>query len=228
MLKENVSEDTRCIIHDINNMLTCLLGNIGLAKLMVGNSDGTLFYTLENAENAGRDIQRLTKTLRKKNVNDKNKLISIPKFLQEVVNYHSTENNITFHLHLQENLWMVKGSEIHIKQVLNNVIINAKEAMPAGGFISIKAENSNLLPKLHSGFDRKDYVVITIKDNGIGIPSDILKEIFQFRFTTKRHGNGMGLPIALSIVNKYDGYLTMESEQNIGTTCTIYLPRDIS
>ena len=112
--------------------------------------------------------------------------------------------------------------EGQISQVINNLIINAKQAMPKGGVIKIIAEN--IVIDTDNRFNPGKYIKISIKDQGIGIPRENLTKIFDPFFTTKKDGNGLGLASAYSIITRHDGYIELESQRYIGTTFYIYLP----
>jgi len=112
-----------------------------------------------------------------------------------------------------------------IGQVIQNIIINAKHAMPEGGTIAITCENvENAASEALLSVDKGNFVCIRIQDTGVGIPKEIINKIFDPYFTTKQEGSGLGLAICHSIVNKHDGYLTVSSIPGKGTIFTIYLP----
>jgi len=123
-------------------------------------------------------------------------------------------------------LWWVEVDEGQMSQVINNVVINAQQAMPEGGIIKVRAENMTVgagfkpAPTIEDG----KYVKITIEDRGIGIPKEHLPKIFDPYFTTKQKGSGLGLATAYSIIKKHDGFITVESKVGVGTTFYIYLP----
>jgi CheY-like chemotaxis protein len=120
----------------------------------------------------------------------------------------------------------VEIDEGQISQVFQNLVINAQQAMPEGGAIQIHAENLTVASdqERRSPFKRGKYVLISIKDNGIGIPKEYLSKIFDPYFTTKQKGSGLGLTISYSIIQKHEGYIIVESEPDAGTTFFIYLP----
>ena len=111
-----------------------------------------------------------------------------------------------------------------INQVVNNLIINAKQAMPNGGVISMRSENVNIdaesgLPLKHGA-----YIKVSVADKGIGIPAEHIKRIFDPFFSTKQEGSGLGLATAYSIIEKHNGHIFVESQMEVGTTFYIYLP----
>jgi CheY-like chemotaxis protein len=119
---------------------------------------------------------------------------------------------------------LVEADKGQMNQVINNLLINANQAMPKGGVVKIKAEDTNIKAKDSSPFKEGKYVKITIADQGTGIPKEHLQKIFAPFFTTKKKGTGLGLATTYSIVKKHGGYITVESKVGTGTTFYIYLP----
>jgi CheY-like chemotaxis protein len=108
--------------------------------------------------------------------------------------------------------------------VIDNLIINAQQAMPVGGTIELTARNITLAEKEHPNLKKGDYVKISIKDYGTGISKELLPRIFDPFFTTKTKGHGLGLATCYSILNRHDGCIDVESELEKGTTFEVYLP----
>ncbi|MCX5876439.1 MAG: ATP-binding protein [Deltaproteobacteria bacterium] len=122
-----------------------------------------------------------------------------------------------------EDLWLAEVDKGQMGQVLQNLVINAVHAMPEGGVIRLTARNLTVGPGellLTPG----KYVLITVRDHGLGIPPEHLAKIFDPYFTTKQSGSGLGLAVAYSIIANHAGHLTVESEQGKGTAFSIYLP----
>ena len=111
-----------------------------------------------------------------------------------------------------------------MSQVINNLIINATQAMPEGGIIEVRAENMTEGAEHAIPLKEGKYIKISIKDHGIGIFEEHLPKIFDPYFTTKQKGSGLGLATSYSIVKNHCGYITAESELGIGTNFYIYLP----
>jgi len=125
---------------------------------------------------------------------------------------------------LPDNLMPVEVDEGQINQVLNNLFINADQAMPEGGIITVRAENINVEDDNNPSLSPGEYIELTIEDQGAGIPQEDLINIFDPYFTTKKTGSGLGLATAYSIIKKHDGHINVESEPDVGTTFRIYLP----
>jgi two-component system cell cycle sensor histidine kinase/response regulator CckA len=133
-------------------------------------------------------------------------------------------SNVRCEFMLPEGLWPAEIDEGQISQVIHNLVLNAAQAMPSGGIIDIRAEN--VTAGAASGLPMKEgkYVKIIIADQGIGIPKENIKKIFDPYFTTKKEGSGLGLAATYSIIMNHGGYITVNSEEGAGATFTVYLP----
>ncbi len=125
---------------------------------------------------------------------------------------------------IAEDLWPAEVDEGQISQVVNNLILNADQAMPEGGIIDVSCRNIALGDEAAVPLKRGKYIQITIRDHGIGIKKEYLQQVFDPFFTTKEKGRGLGLATVYSIINNHDGHITVESEQGVGTVFTVYLP----
>jgi len=213
------------IAHDFNNILTAITGNISLAK-MYAKPGLEIFDILTEVEKAALRAKNLTKQLLtfSKGGTPIKKTMPIAKLIKDSASFALSGSNIRCEFSISNNLWLVGADEGQISHVVNNLIINAQQAMPEGGIISISAENikigSGPLIPLRDG----KYVKISIQDQGIGIPEEHLQKIFDPYFTTKQEGSGLGLATAYSIIKKHDGHIAAESKLGVGTTFHIYLP----
>lgn len=213
------------IAHDFNNILTALAGNIALAKMHMHASDNP-FKKLTEAEKAitrARDLTQQLLTFSKGGAPIKASAC-IADIVKDSCAFALMGSKVKSELHLQDGLWTVEVDKGQISQVINNLIINANQAMPMGGTITVRIENETLAEEIVSGLKPGRYVKILIQDQGIGIPEDHLNRIFDPYFTTKPEGSGLGLATSYSIVKKHDGLITVESEIEFGTTFSIYLP----
>jgi CheY-like chemotaxis protein len=137
--------------------------------------------------------------------------------------------SIQIERHLSDDLWVINGDATQLHQALINLCVNARDAMPSGGVLTIEAENQTLdeiYAGMLKGASPGKYVVITITDTGEGIPPEIIDRIFDPFFTTKEPGQGTGLGLATvqGIVTTHGGFITVESQPGLGTTFKIYLP----
>jgi len=210
------------IAHDFNNMLTGILGNISLAKILAKN--GRTMEILEKAEKAALKTRGLTRqllTFTKGGIPQK-KVSSIREIVQDSVDLMLEGSEITTLIEMEDPIGNVNVDITQISQVMNNILLNAKEAMPGGGQIKISIFNH--IADGDGGPDRGSYVAVAVHDDGPGIDPEIQKNLFVPFHTSKEGGTGLGLAISYSILKKHRGTITVESAPETGTTFTIYLP----
>jgi two-component system, cell cycle sensor histidine kinase and response regulator CckA len=214
------------IAHDFNNILTAILGNLSLAKIFAVEDLNKAKKILAEAEKATLSAKDLTQQLLtfSKGGEPVTKTIRINGLIADTVRFALRGSNVKCDLQLGEVLWPVDADEGQIKQVINNIAINACQAMPKGGVISIKTANVTVRSEDSLPLPAGEYNKITIRDQGIGIPEDYLSKVFDPYFTTKQKGNGLGLATCYSITKKHSGHIAVESEIGIGTAFHIYLP----
>jgi PAS domain S-box-containing protein len=213
------------IAHDFNNILTVIMGNISFAKDQVKSED-EIFELLTEAEDASTRAQTLTRqllTFAKGGVPVK-ETASIKNILKEYSLFVLRGSKSSCEFSLIEDLWPAEVDVGQMSQVINNIVINANQAMPKGGTIQVAAEN--LIIEDRHGLPVKPgrYIRISITDQGVGIAQKHLLNIFDPYFTTKQEGSGLGLATAYSIIKKHDGHITVKSQLGVGTTVHIYLP----
>ncbi|MEA3187636.1 MAG: hypothetical protein QOD99_1466, partial [Chthoniobacter sp.] len=215
------------IAHDFNNLLTAIIGNLSLS--LVGIQAGEeLHDRLSTAKKASLRAQELAQQLLTfaKGGAPIKKTASVGQLINDTVSFSLRGSNIRGDFALPDNLWPVEIDAGQISQVVNNLTINAEQAMPAGGTLRVRCENfalieeSAALAPLRPG----KYVKLTISDEGIGIPEEYLKKIFDPYFTTKPKGSGLGLATSYSIVKNHEGLITVESKVGAGSTFSVYLP----
>jgi len=216
------------IAHNFNNILTAVVGNISLTKTLTSPADER-FKLLTQAEKAAGRAKSLTKqllTFAKGGVPIR-KITSISALIKDSAEFALKGSRVRCNFSLSDDLWQAEIDEGQMSQVINNMIINADQAMTEGGIIRLRAENTSLEKErvIHGTILPKGrYVEISIQDQGVGIPKEHLDKIFDPYFTTKQTGSGLGLTASYYIVKKHDGYLAVESEPGRGTTFFIYLP----
>ncbi len=212
------------IAHDFNNILTSIMGNASLAKTLV-NPDDKIFNLLSNTEKSSLRARKLTQQLLTfaKGGAPVTALTSTRKMIEDSAIFSSSGSKTKCEFHLPDDLRQVEVDEGQVGQVIQNLVINADQAMPLGGTIHIGAENivmrEDNLP-LRAGH----YIKIYVRDSGSGIPKKYLDKIFDPYFTTKDAGHGLGLAICYSIIDKHHGHIIVESEPGSGATFSIYLP----
>lgn len=213
------------IAHDFNNVITGILGNISLAMLKIKKED-EIYQILTDAQaavNQARELSLQLLTFAKGGAPLK-KVVNTAQTINEATNFVLRGSKVMCVYHLSDDLWNIKVDEGQMHQVITNIIINAEQAMPKGGIIHITAKNIRIEDEDRIPLKKGDYVMISIKDSGNGIPEELLDKIFDPYFTTKQRGNGLGLATCFSIINKHNGHITVESVVEEGTTFTIYVP----
>ncbi|MFZ2446743.1 MAG: PAS domain S-box protein [Syntrophobacteraceae bacterium] len=213
------------IAHDFNNILTSIVGNISLAKLSAPPG-GKILSRLEETERASLRARDLTQQLLTFSVGGKpvKKCLSIAELIRESATFSLRGSNVRLDFVLPEDLWPVEADEGQIGQVVNNLSINADQAMPVGGIVRITAENVVAGPTSALPLPHGRYVKITLADQGIGIAEEHLAKIFDPYFSTKQKGSGLGLATVYSIIKSHGGHISVDSELKAGTSFTFYLP----
>jgi CheY-like chemotaxis protein len=145
-------------------------------------------------------------------------------FVRETVQFALSGSNCSCKFDVPRDLWACNYDSNQIGQVVDNIIINAKQAMPSGGTIEVVAANIIMGQQQHAMLHAGNYVRISIKDCGIGMPKEILPRIFDPFFTTKSAGHGLGLATSYSIVKRHGGCIDVSSEPGKGSTFSIFLP----
>ncbi len=220
------------IAHDFNNLLTVIQGHTQIMMLHSTENDPH-YHDLKQVMNASTKAANLTRQLllfsRKQamefkpiNLNEtvENMLKMIKRLIGETVKVETV---------LVKNAWNVEADEGNIEQVIINLIINSRDAMPAGGTVTIRTENIELSESdsltIHHGKPGR-YLRLSIEDTGQGIPAELLGKIFDPFFTTKEagKGTGLGLSVVYGIVKKHKGWINVYSEVGRGTIFKIYLP----
>jgi PAS domain S-box-containing protein len=212
------------IAHDFNNMLSGIFGYIDMAKRKNANEDVERY--LAKALTVFGRAKDLTERLLtfSKGGRPVRKTSRIDRMVRENTGFALSGSNVTCEFSIVANLWPCDVDEGQVGQVIDNIVINAKQAMPSGGVISVAAENLELEEGNYRGLPRGRYVRISVRDEGIGIPKEILPQIFDPFFTTKAKGNGLGLATSYSIVKKHDGMIEVESDVGKGSTFHVILP----
>ncbi|MFN2507741.1 MAG: CHASE3 domain-containing protein [Chthoniobacterales bacterium] len=216
------------IAHDFNNLLTAIIGNISLASLLLPPNDemATRLNDAKNASMRARDLAQQLLTFARGGAPIK-KTASIGKLIQDTVSFSLRGTQSRSEFTFGANLWPAEIDPGQISQVIGNLVVNADQAMPNGGTLRVTCDNFSynsdttpVIPDLKPG----DYIRVSIRDEGVGIPEDCLKRIFDPYFTTKPKGNGLGLATTYSIIKNHNGLITVDSKVHFGSTFTLYLP----
>ncbi len=217
------------VAKDFDSLLSAILRNVFLAKISAVDEDKITEDGLAVAEQAGLQAKELAHRLSTfaQGGYPVRKLENLESLLREAAENVFKDCNVTCNIYAAEELWPCEVDAAQIKQVIENVLLNAKEAMPDGGIVDLIAENTTTGTNIRSLVGQGSYVRIIIKDQGMGIPRENLPKIFDPYFTTKKkkeHGGmGLGLAISDSIIKYHKGLITVESIVNSGTTFSIYL-----
>ena len=213
------------IAHDFNNLLTAVLGNISMAKAGTGRQEKN-FGLLEESEKASLRARDLTQQLLtfSKGGEPVKQTIAVERLVREAAGFALRGSRVKPVFSFSPGLPPIDADEGQISQVVHNLVINADQAMPAGGAVDVRCDVIviELGGALH--LEQGRYVRITVKDSGTGIPQEYLQKIFDPYFTTKQKGSGLGLATVYSIVKRHTGHVAVESRLGSGTTFSVYLP----
>ena len=218
------------IAHDFNNLLTGILGNISLMQMYLeGNSDSRLLESIKEAKKAAKRAGNLTQQLLtfSKGGSPILEVASLDSIIRENASFILSGSNVGYTINSEDNLWKVNIDTGQISQVIQNLVLNADQAMPHGGRIEINTRNISLgETQIIYGVNipKGDYVSVEITDQGAGIPEEIQDKIYDPYFTTKETGNGLGLSTVYSIIKQHKCYIGFESYPGKGTTFYLYFP----
>jgi nitrogen-specific signal transduction histidine kinase len=221
------------VAHDFNNLLTAIQGYTALLQsALPENSEerGMTDEVIDAVQRASRLTTQLLTFSRQEVPNpvplNLNAIVAeMEKMLERLI-----RENVRLDASLDPSLWPIEGDRGRIEQVVTNLVINAADAMPTGGVVTIRTRNLRVNPKTPRPpgvLGKREYVVLSVKDEGQGMDSETLPQIFEPFFTTKPPGRGTGLGLATvyGIVKQADGCIHVESEPGEGSTFEIYLPR---
>jgi PAS domain S-box-containing protein len=214
------------IAHDFNNLLSGIFGHTEIARRHYSGGNEKVTRHLDEALKAFDRAKDLTLQLLTfaKGGKPKREIRSLEPLLTKSIAFALSGSHISHRYSIQDDLWFCDFDENQLAQVIDNLIINAKQAMPEGGEVLISAENLSLTNKARPPLQPRDFVRISITDTGSGIPPEVLQRIFDPFFTTKEHGTGLGLATCYSIVQKHGGLIEVESVLGEGTKFQILLP----
>lgn len=220
------------VAHDFNNLLTAISGHCDL--LMLRHDKGDPDYTdldqiSQNANRAASLVGQLLAFSRKQTL--KPRIIDLRDTLSDLTHLLNrlTGEKVVLTLTHDPNLAPIRADKRQLEQVMMNLVVNARDAMPGGGEIRIETENLHLIEDLkrdRAAVPKGNYVVVKVTDEGVGIPADKLGKIFEPFYTTKKpgEGTGLGLSTAYGIVKQTGGYIFCDSVLGSGTCFTLFLP----
>lgn len=220
------------IAHDFNNLLTAINGHCDLLLLRHLQGDGDhsdLIQIRQNANRAAALVRQLLAFSRKQTLRPQ--VLHLYDTLAELANLLNRllGEKVALEINNSEDIWPVRVDERQLEQVIVNLVVNARDAMPTGGVVTLATEKRTLSEPLER--DRAivpagEYSVVKVSDSGIGIPPDRLAKIFEPFFTTKKvgEGTGLGLSTAYGIIKQMDGFIFVDSTPGEGSVFSIYLP----
>ncbi|MCZ7577401.1 MAG: PAS domain S-box protein [Dehalococcoidia bacterium] len=214
------------IAHDFNNALTGIIAHIGLAKLDLPAQTGT-HPMLTEAEQACRRATSLTRQLLtfSRGGLPVRRPVAVEQLVRETATFAVTGSPSRCAFDFEPGLAIAEIDEGQVGQVIHNLVLNASQAMPEGGLITVAARNEVVAPgEPCANLEPGRYVRITVSDTGPGMPPEVSDRVFDPYFTTKERGSGLGLAVAYAVAQNHDGTLTLESQPGKGTTFHLYLP----
>ncbi len=213
------------IAHDFNNILMVIMGNIDMARTLVPpqTEPDTL---LAEADTACARAQALTNQLLTfaRGGAPARHVVPLAPLIRESAGFALSGSPCSCEFHLPHDLWAVLGDESQLHQVIHNLVLNAREAMKDGGGITITARNLAADSVSHLPVRQGQYVNVTIRDQGPGLPAEHRDRIFEPYFSTKQKGRGLGLATCYSILKRHGGHIAAASQAGGGAEFSLYLP----
>ncbi len=219
------------IAHDLNNALTPILMSIELLKLQKQDPRGmNMLSTIDNSAKRGAGMVRQLLTFAS-GLEGKQLAMDVGQLLKEIekIANETFLKTIQVRSEIPADLWTVQGDPTQLHQVLLNLCVNARDAMPDGGTLKLSAWNL-MIDQHYVGLNGEGelgpYIVIQVKDTGTGMPPEVIERIFEPFFTTKElgKGTGLGLSTSLGIIKSHHGFLHVDSVPGVGTKFLVYLP----
>lgn len=219
------------IAHELNNVITAIKGFAQLALSKIDEKDQNQLY-LKNILEASEKAEKITNRLFAfcKDSKVERKLINLNDFIKDLEDFikKTVGDDVTLFLLLSPDIAPVEADPHQLESVIMGIVSNARDAMPNGGSLTVETRNFNVdeeFVRKHKGSKVGDYVRLSIKDTGVGIPEEVGDRVFEPFFTTKKEKtSGLGLSIIFTIVKQHDGYIWYESELGRGTTFHIIFP----
>ncbi len=214
------------IAHDLNNILTVISGNLGLAQLEAPDETRTILPFLTKAGAAAQHAAGLSGQLLTfaKGGAPQKRVVSISDLVKKASELSLYGSNLSARADIARDLWPAEVDANQIEQVINALVLNAREAMPSGGSLRITVVNIELPESRDSRLPAGRYIKFSLADEGRGVAPEVSAKIFDPYYTTKASGSGLGLSIGYSVIRKHGGLLELESSSPTGSIFTFYLP----
>ncbi|OGQ57851.1 MAG: hypothetical protein A3J24_02065 [Deltaproteobacteria bacterium RIFCSPLOWO2_02_FULL_53_8] len=212
------------IAHDFNNILTAIMGNIHFAR--TAENEEQRRKILSQAEKAALHARELTQQFLtfSKGGAPKKKTVLLADFIKSHVEFSLRGSNVSAVFSIDSGLLPVEADIGQIGQIIYNIAMNARHAMPDGGTLRITAANVEITEGLFADLRGGKHIKLSISDSGSGMTDEVMTKIFDPYFTTKSDGNGLGLSSVFSIVKRHEGHIEAESKPGHGSTFHVYLP----
>jgi len=219
------------IAHDLNNLLTPIIMGVDLLRQLGANDDGSVVMdTIESSARRGANLVRQVLSFAR-GVDGARVAVKVADVVREVeaIIANTFPKNLCFEANLPQDLWLISGDPTQINQVLLNLCVNARDAMPHGGRLAITARNALVDEQsivVSRGVSVGSYVVVEVADTGVGMTGEVIARIFEPFFTTKElgSGTGLGLSTVLGIVRSHGGFVQVESQPGRGSLFQLHLP----
>ncbi len=211
------------VAHDFNNFLAAILGNLSLARHRGGAQADECLREAEDAALRARDLTRQLLEFGRGGAPVKRPL-QLVALAREVMRFCLRGSSVTGDVVEVAGVPLVEADPGQLEQVLSNLVINARDAMPGGGHLEVRLEPVEIEPDAGLPIAPGSYVRIAVRDEGVGIAAEHLERVFDPYFTTKAQGSGLGLATVFSIVGRHLGHVGVRSERGRGTTFTVHLP----
>jgi signal transduction histidine kinase/CheY-like chemotaxis protein len=213
------------IAHDFNNLLTIIVGNLGLAMLDVNIASPTA-HCLKEIERGAARAQTLTRQLLTfaKGGDPVRAPVALGDIVRESADRALHGSSVRCEYEIAPDLWLANADKDQLAQVVQNLVLNATQAMPEGGTLRIALSNETLGDGAKKSLPAGRYVRLTITDSGVGMEPEIIPKIFDPYFSTRRTGSGLGLATVYSIIKRHEGAIEVHSTVGIGTTFDLWLP----
>lgn len=231
---ENIGKIAGGIAHDFNNLLAIILPNAQLLKLQLGDNTDWVKYlnTIEKAAERAAGLTSKILSFSRGSKNDDYSIVNLNTIVEEFIRMFRrvSDRKIEIKNELDSNLWNIKAEEGQIDQIMMNLSVNARDAMPKGGRLTFKTENIDYNPSSNKDVNFKlkkgKYVKLEVSDTGIGIPTEYVNKIFDPFFSSKKEGQGtgLGLNVVRDIVKSLHGYIDVKSKENQGTSFRVFVP----
>lgn len=226
---ETIGDLAGSIAHDFNNLLVGILGRISVAMEYV-EKDGKLHEILRGVEEAALRTKGLTRQFLtfSKGGQPVKEAVPVADLLRSAADLVLRESGVRCVFSFPDGVVYADMDEGQVGQAMNNIILNARQAMDEGGVVEIEAKNVTVAAGDPLPMDPGRYVKVSIKDNGRGIPDEDLNRVFDPFFTTRQRASGLGLAVTYSVIKKHKGHITVESKEGGGTTVHVYLPASVA